>query len=155
MGWNCLNLTFSFCKKSCLGVLAMLNYIMRHQTGLDWSKPVTYNTWRKKSRTAGWLPGECGVSMAMPSCRHSACSCWNSTSETYCLSRSLVMFTHSWNARNTHTHTSASEHTLQCPRHEVPPQRHTAVCLFSKHVNAHIQSQTQLAVAPTGEVNEA
>lgn len=59
-----------------------------------------YNTWRKKSRSTGWLQGERRVSMVMPSWRHSACSCWNSTSETYCLNRSLVMFTHSWNAHN-------------------------------------------------------
>lgn len=134
----------------------MLYYIMRGQTGLDWCKPVIYRTWRKKSRTAGGLPGERGVSMVMPSCRHSACSCWNSTSETYCLSRSLVMFPHSWNAQNTHldvhvnlwTHTSV--HMVRFLRDTVlnvcfqSKQMHKCNLLWHRGVNGAYMTHTPI-----------
>lgn len=83
--------------------------------GDNWTKPVVPSTWRRKSRTAGWLQGEQGVSRGMPSSTHSACSCWNSISETYRLRRSLTMFTHSWKEHNTRIITHGL--TCKCRQH--------------------------------------
>lgn len=59
-------------------------------------KPFRLCTWKKKSSTAVWLPRERSVSMATPSCRHSCCSCWKSTSAVYCRIRSFTMLMHSY-----------------------------------------------------------
>lgn len=128
--------------------LGLLHYIMSEQTGLDWSKLEAYSTWKKKSRMAGWFLGERAFSMAMPSCRHSACSCWNSTSETYCLSRSLVMFTHSWNAQSTHTPACKHSSARMAEVH----QRDAAECLCLKNKNAQKQCWTQSAVRGINEL---
>ncbi len=64
-------------------------------------KPLRLRTWKKKSSTAVWLPRERSVSMATPSCRHSCCSCWKSTSAVNCLIRSFTMFTHSYRHKYT------------------------------------------------------
>lgn len=64
-------------------------------------KPFRLCTWKKKSSTAVWLPWERSVSMATPSCRHSSCSCWKSTSAVYCRIRSFTMLMHSYRQKKT------------------------------------------------------